>query len=101
MRLGSRQENHACTPEFLHTGSPCEGTVAGAAGATPTILAPQAATPAWLLGLATRKPMLLFSFAGLLLFRVDDDKLLELLFQLPPRTPRLDEPSIPIPLLAS
>ncbi|RLT05932.1 MAG: hypothetical protein DWI22_12860, partial [Planctomycetota bacterium] len=32
-------------------------------------------------GLATRKPMLLFSFAGLLLFRVDDDKLLELLFQ--------------------
>lgn len=42
--------------------------------------------------------MLLFSFAGLLLFRFDDDKLLELLFQLPPRIPRLDEPSIPIPL---
>lgn len=42
--------------------------------------------------------MLLFSFAGLLLFRVDDDKLLELLFQLPPRIPRVDEPTIPIPL---
>ena len=42
--------------------------------------------------------MLLFSFAGLLLFRVDDDKLLELLFQLPPRIPRADEPTIPIPL---
>ncbi len=42
-------------------------------------------------GLATRKPMLLFSLVGLLLFRFDDDKLLELLFQLPPRTPRADE----------
>lgn len=42
--------------------------------------------------------MLLFSFAGLLLFRVDDDKLLELLFQLPPRIPRADEPTIPIAL---
>ena len=42
--------------------------------------------------------MLLFSFAGLLLFRVDDYKLLELLFQLPPRIPRADEPTIPIPL---
>ena len=42
-------------------------------------------------GLATRKPMLLFSFVGLLLFRLDADKLLELLFQLPPRTPRADD----------
>ena len=42
--------------------------------------------------------MLLFSFAGLLLFRIEDDKLLELLFQLPPRIPRSDEPTIPIPL---
>jgi len=42
--------------------------------------------------------MLLFSFAGLLSFRIDDDKLLELLFQLPPRIPREDEPTIPIPL---
>jgi hypothetical protein len=42
-------------------------------------------------GLATRKPMLLFSLVGLLLFRFDDSKLLELLFQLPPRTPRADE----------
>ncbi len=39
--------------------------------------------------------MLLFSFAGLLLFRVDDDKLL---FQLPPRIPRSDDSTIPIPL---
>ena len=42
--------------------------------------------------------MLLFSFAGLLSFRFDDEKLLELLFQLPPRIPRFDEPLIPIPL---
>jgi len=42
--------------------------------------------------------MLLFSFAGLLALRVDDDKLLELLFQLPPRITRADEPTIPIPL---
>ena len=42
--------------------------------------------------------MLLFSFDGLLSFRIDDDKLLELLFQLPPRIPRFDEPLIPIPL---
>ena len=34
--------------------------------------------------------MLLFSLVGLSLFRFDDDKLLELLFQLP-RTPRADE----------
>ena len=32
--------------------------------------------------------MLLFSFVGLLLFRLDEAKLLELLFQLPPRKPR-------------
>ena len=32
--------------------------------------------------------MLLFSFVGSLLLRLDDDKLLELLFQLPPRKPR-------------
>ena len=36
-------------------------------------------------GLATRNPMLLFSFVGLSLLRLDDDKLFELLFQLPPR----------------
>jgi hypothetical protein len=43
-------------------------------------------------GLATRKPMLLFSLVGLLLLlRFDASKLLELLFQLPPRTPRSDE----------
>ena len=35
--------------------------------------------------------MLLFSFVGLLLFRFDAAKLLELLFQLPPRKPRKDE----------
>jgi arylsulfatase A-like enzyme len=35
--------------------------------------------------------MLLFSFVGLSLLRFDADKLLELLFQLPPRTPRKDE----------
>ena len=35
--------------------------------------------------------MLLFSLVGLLLFRFDDDKLLELLFHLPPRIPRADE----------
>ena len=58
----------------------------------------QAALRGLLKGLATRKPMLLFSFAGLLLFRIEDDKLLELLFQSPPRIPRSDEPTIPIPL---
>lgn len=36
-------------------------------------------------GLATRNPMLLFSFVGLSLFRFDESKLLKLLFQLPPR----------------
>ena len=36
--------------------------------------------------------MLLFSFVGLLLLRLDEAKLLELLFQLPPRNPR-DEPA--------
>jgi hypothetical protein len=35
--------------------------------------------------------MLLFSFVGLLLLRLEACKLLELLFQLPPRKPR-DEP---------
>lgn len=58
----------------------------------------QAATLALLPGLATRKPLLLFSFAGLLALRDDEDKLLELLFQLPPRTTRAEEPTIPIPL---
>ena len=48
-------------------------------------------------GLATRKPMLSFSFVGLLLFRFDDDKLLELLFQLPPRKPREDKTFAPGP----
>ena len=38
--------------------------------------------------------MLLFSFDGSLLLRFEDDTLLELLFQLPPRSPR-DEPVIP------
>ena len=42
-------------------------------------------------GLATRNPMLLFSFEGLSLFRFDAAKLLVLLFQLPPRMPRKDE----------
>ena len=37
---------------------------------------------------ATRKPLLLFSLSGLLLLRLDDCKLLELLFQLPPRITR-------------
>lgn len=37
---------------------------------------------------ATRKPLLLFSLFGLLLLRLDDCKLLELLFQLPPRSTR-------------
>ena len=37
---------------------------------------------------ATRKPLLLFSLSGLLLLRLDDCKLLELLFQLPPRSTR-------------
>ena len=32
--------------------------------------------------------MLLFSFVGVLLFRLEDCKLLVLLFQLPPRRPR-------------
>jgi len=36
--------------------------------------------------------MLLFSFVGLLLLRLEACKLLELLFQLPPRSPR-DEPA--------
>ena len=44
--------------------------------------------------LATRKPMLLFWFAGLLLNRVDDDKSPELRLQKPPRTPRADEPEL-------
>ena len=34
--------------------------------------------------------MLLFSFVGLLLLRLDEAKLLELLFQLPPRKPRYE-----------
>jgi hypothetical protein len=34
--------------------------------------------------------MLLFSFVGLLLLRLDEARLLELLFQLPPRKPRYE-----------
>jgi hypothetical protein len=37
---------------------------------------------------ATRNPMLLFSFVGVLLLRFDDCKLLDVLFQLPPRRTR-------------
>ena len=44
-------------------------------------------------GLATRKPMLLFSFDGSLLLRFEEARLLSLLFQEPPRSPR-DEPDI-------
>ena len=43
-------------------------------------------------GLATRKPTLLFSFVGVLLLRLDEARLFELLFHEPPRSPR-DEPS--------
>jgi len=39
--------------------------------------------------LATRNPMLLFVFVGVLLLRFEARQLLELLFQLPPRTTRL------------
>ena len=39
-------------------------------------------------GLAIRKPTLLFSFVGLLLFRLEDCRLFELLFHDPPRKPR-------------
>jgi hypothetical protein len=42
-------------------------------------------------GLATRKPMLLFSFVGLLLLRSEEARLFELLLNDPPRKPR-DEP---------
>jgi hypothetical protein len=42
-------------------------------------------------GLATRNPMLLFSFDGSLLLRFEEARLLSLLFQEPPRSPR-DEP---------
>jgi len=44
-------------------------------------------------GLATRKPTLLFSFVGVLLLRLEDCRLLSLLFQEPPRRPR-DEPAV-------
>jgi hypothetical protein len=37
---------------------------------------------------ATRNPLLLFSFVGLLLLRFDDCRLLDVLFQLPPRSTR-------------
>ena len=43
--------------------------------------------------LATRKPRLLFSFDGSLLLRFEEARLLSLLFQEPPRSPR-DEPDI-------
>ncbi len=46
--------------------------------------------------LTRRKPLLLFSFDGLLLFRLDEVQLSALLFQLPPRFTRFDpeeEPS--------
>ena len=43
-------------------------------------------------GLATRKPTLLFSLVGVLLLRLDEARLFELLFHEPPRNPR-DEPS--------
>lgn len=39
-------------------------------------------------GLATRKPMLLFSLVGVLLFRFEERKLFSVLFQLPPRIER-------------
>ena len=39
-------------------------------------------------GLATRKPILLFEFVGLLLLRLEDCRFVALLFQLPPRIPR-------------
>ena len=41
-------------------------------------------------GPATRKPMLLFSFVGLLLLRFDACMLFGLLFQLPPRFTRFE-----------
>jgi hypothetical protein len=43
-------------------------------------------------GPATRKPLLLFSFVGLLLLRFDDCRLLSLLFHVPPRSPRFPQP---------
>ena len=43
--------------------------------------------------LATRKPRLLFSFDGSLLLRFEEARLLSLLFQEPPRSPR-DEPEM-------
>ena len=53
------------------------------------------APPGWtggaLMGLATRKPMLLFSFVGSLLFRFEERKLLSVLFQLPPRIARFSD----------
>ena len=94
--LFAHRQDRLCAGE---SGSPCQGTVVGATK-QPHRFWPKTGCCAdtVLPGLATRKPMLLFSFAGLLSFRIDDDKLLELLFQLPPRIPREDEPTIPIPL---
>jgi hypothetical protein len=43
------------------------------------------------MGLATRKPMLLFSFVGLLLLRFEERKLFSVLFQLPPRIARFSD----------
>ena len=43
------------------------------------------------MGLATRKPMLLFSFEGLLLLRFEERKLFSVLFQLPPRIARFSD----------
>ena len=45
--------------------------------------------------LATRKPMLLFSFVASLLLRFEDRRLFSLLFHGPPRSPRLVLASVP------
>ncbi len=50
-----------------------------------------AGTSGALMGLATRKPMLLFSFVGSLLFRFEERKLFSVLFQLPPRIARFSD----------
>ena len=46
--------------------------------------------------LTRRKPLLLFSFDGLLLFRLDEVQLSALLFQLPPRFTRFDPEEEPL-----
>jgi len=83
------------------TGKPCDSPLATSrwslnpalhgGGTSTNMIWPKGRLVRALKGLARRNPMLLFSFDGSLLLRFEEARLLSLLFQEPPRSPR-DEP---------